>query len=98
MAGPSGKVTKKPAASKSKPKSSASTSGSASATSSYAGKAKGVTQLPVARVKRIIKEDKDISMVSNDAVFLISMATVRFPQHDVCWDSRISQGERQNDG
>lgn len=81
MAGPSGKVAKKPAASKSKPKSSASTSGSALASSSYAGKAKGVTQLPVARVKRIIKEDKDITMVSNDAVFLISMATVRFPQN-----------------
>ncbi|KAF9387432.1 hypothetical protein CPC16_007040 [Podila verticillata] len=78
MAGPSGKVTKKPAASKSKPKSSASTSGSASASPSYAGKAKGVTQLPVARVKRIIKEDKDITMVSNDAVFLISMATELF--------------------
>lgn len=68
-------MTKKPAASKSKPKSNATSSGSASS-SSYSGKAKGVTQLPVARVKRIIKEDKDIAMVSNDAVFLISMATV----------------------
>ncbi|KAF9322257.1 hypothetical protein BG003_003268 [Podila horticola] len=77
MAGPSGKVTKKPAASKSKPKSNATSSGSASS-SSYSGKAKGVTQLPVARVKRIIKEDKDIAMVSNDAVFLISMATELF--------------------
>ncbi|KAG0037321.1 hypothetical protein BGZ82_002749 [Podila clonocystis] len=77
MAGPSGKVTKKPAASKSKPKSNPTASGSTSP-SPYSGKAKGVTQLPVARVKRIIKEDKDISMVSNDAVFLISMATELF--------------------
>ncbi|ORZ26258.1 histone-fold-containing protein [Lobosporangium transversale] len=44
----------------------------------YSGKAKGVTKLPAARVKRIIKEDKDVQMVSNDAVFLISMATEFF--------------------
>ncbi|KAG0347327.1 hypothetical protein BG004_007984 [Podila humilis] len=79
MAGPSsGKVTKKPAASKSKSKSSTTNVSNTSTTSTYSGKAKGITQLPVARVKRIIKEDKDINMVSNDAVFLISMATELF--------------------
>ncbi|KAG0227601.1 hypothetical protein BGW42_002823 [Actinomortierella wolfii] len=38
----------------------------------------GTTALPAARIKRIIKEDKDINMVSNDAVFLISLATELF--------------------
>ncbi|KAF9582683.1 hypothetical protein BGW38_010894 [Lunasporangiospora selenospora] len=66
-------------------KSGASTSASASAslantvTSAYfSGEVKGATQLPVARIKRIVKEDADVSMVSNDAVFLISMATELF--------------------
>ncbi|KAK3807216.1 MAG: hypothetical protein J3Q66DRAFT_374684 [Benniella sp.] len=39
--------------------------------------AKGVSQLPVARVKRIIKKDKDVQIVSNETVFLINIATVR---------------------
>lgn len=73
MAGNSGRVTKKAPAKKAGTKSTSSGSKAL-----YSGTAQGTTQLPVARVKRIIKEDKDVQMVSNDAVFLISLATVRF--------------------
>jgi len=34
----------------------------------------------MARVKRIIKEDKDVQIVGDEAVFLISIATVRSSQ------------------
>ncbi|KAF9968718.1 hypothetical protein BGZ70_009640 [Mortierella alpina] len=71
-AGASGRVQKK---APSKASSKASSAGSAAV---YTGTAKGVTQLPVARIKRIIKEDKDVQMVSNDAVFIISLATEMF--------------------
>ncbi|KAG0246134.1 histone-fold-containing protein [Mortierella sp. GBAus27b] len=80
MAGPSrttksvGRVQKKSAA-KSSASSKSAPSGSGSV---YTGTAKGVTQLPAARIKRIIKEDKDVQMVSNEAVFLISVATEVF--------------------
>ncbi|KAG0041788.1 hypothetical protein BGZ83_001316 [Gryganskiella cystojenkinii] len=70
----SGRVQKK----KPTTKPSSSTNGSASMAAVYSGVAKGTTDLPVARVKRIIKEDKDIGLVSNDAVFLISLATEFF--------------------
>ncbi|KAF9208637.1 hypothetical protein BGZ49_008205 [Haplosporangium sp. Z 27] len=76
-AGSSGRVQKK-APSKSSTNSSSISAGSGSKSGIYAGPAKGVSQLPAARVKRIIKEDKDVQMVSNDAVFLISMATELF--------------------
>ncbi|KAG0370843.1 histone-fold-containing protein [Gamsiella multidivaricata] len=72
-AGSSGKVQKKTPA-----KSTTSKSSTGSGSSVYTGTAKGVTVLPVARVKRIIKEDKDVQMVSNDAVFVISLATEMF--------------------
>lgn len=75
-AGASGRVQKKAPSKTSKPSSNSNKS-AGSAKSLYSGTAEGVTQLPVARVKRIIKEDKDVQMVSNDAVFLISLATVR---------------------
>lgn len=75
--GSSGRVQKK-APSKSKASSSSSPSGSGSKLGFQLRPAKGASQLPAARVKRIIKEDKDVQMVSNDAVFLISMATVSF--------------------
>ncbi|KAG0060781.1 hypothetical protein BGZ90_003887 [Linnemannia elongata] len=73
MAGNSGRVTKKAPAKKAGTKSTSSGSKAL-----YSGTAQGTTQLPVARVKRIIKEDKDVQMVSNDAVFLISLATELF--------------------
>ncbi|KAI8053407.1 histone-fold-containing protein [Syncephalis plumigaleata] len=42
--------------------------------------ATGTSQFPAARVKRIIKEDRDIVTCSADAVFLISIATELFLQ------------------
>ncbi|KAG0377684.1 hypothetical protein BGX24_005623, partial [Mortierella sp. AD032] len=74
-AGASGRVQKKTPSKTSKPSSNSSSKSAGSTKSLYSGTAEGVTQLPVARVKRIIKEDKDVQMVSNDAVFLISLAT-----------------------
>ncbi|KAF9931873.1 hypothetical protein FBU30_009453 [Linnemannia zychae] len=76
-AGASGRVQKKAPTGK-KTVNSKSSSSSGSSKALYSGPAQGVTQLPVARVKRIIKEDKDVQMVSNDAVFLISLATELF--------------------
>jgi hypothetical protein len=38
----------------------------------------GTTQLPAARLKRIIKEDSEITTCSADAIFLISIATVSY--------------------
>jgi hypothetical protein len=32
--------------------------------------------IPLSRVKRIIKEDQDVSICSNDLAFVISLATV----------------------
>jgi hypothetical protein len=36
----------------------------------------GTTTLPVARVQRIVKADKDIQMVNKEAIFAISVVTV----------------------
>jgi DNA polymerase epsilon subunit 4 len=36
----------------------------------------GTTSLPVARVQRIVKADKDIQMVNKEAIFAISIVTV----------------------
>jgi len=35
------------------------------------------TAFPIARVKKIMKEDKDLSALSQDAIFLVTAATVR---------------------
>ncbi|KAK3815395.1 MAG: hypothetical protein J3Q66DRAFT_402348 [Benniella sp.] len=64
---------------KKSPKSSATSKAtSTGSTEVYTGTAKGVSQLPVARVKRIIKEDKDVQIVGNEAISLISIATEIF--------------------
>jgi len=34
------------------------------------------SSFPLARVKRIMKEDKDVIQISNESVFLVSLATV----------------------
>lgn len=36
----------------------------------------GMTMLPLARVKRVIKEDKDIALINADATYCIAYATV----------------------
>lgn len=46
---------------------------------SLAEKKTGTTMFPIARVKRIIKADKDLDMMSSEATFLISVATVSSP-------------------
>ena len=37
----------------------------------------GTSAIPVARVNRIVKADKEVRLCSKEAVFLISKATVR---------------------
>lgn len=36
----------------------------------------GTTILPLARIKRVIKEDKDVSLINAEATFCIAYATV----------------------
>ena len=44
---------------------------------SLAEKERGTTIFPMARIKRIIKADKELDMMSNEACFMIAVATVR---------------------
>ncbi|EGG15245.1 putative histone-like transcription factor [Cavenderia fasciculata] len=39
------------------------------------------TQLPIARIKRIMKNDKDVKLISSDASLLITKATELFLEH-----------------
>jgi len=48
---------------------------------SLAEKAKGTTIFPLARVKRIIKADKELDMMSSEATFLVAVATEYFIKH-----------------
>lgn len=41
----------------------------------------GQTQLPLSRVKRVIAQDPDINTCSNNAAFVITLATEMFIQH-----------------
>lgn len=38
---------------------------------------RGVSALPISRVNKIIKQDKDVKLCSKEAIFLISKTTVR---------------------
>lgn len=47
-----------------------------SAANASSGSKPGVTSLPVARVQRIVKADRDIQKVNKEAIFAISVVTV----------------------
>ncbi|KAK5575162.1 hypothetical protein RB653_010418 [Dictyostelium firmibasis] len=44
-------------------------------------RAEGDNQLPVARIKRIMKSDKDVKLISSDAVMLVTKSTEMFLQY-----------------
>ncbi|RSH91439.1 hypothetical protein EHS25_009738 [Saitozyma podzolica] len=48
---------------------------------SLAEKQPGTTLFPISRVKRIIKADKDLDMMTGEACFMISVATEYFVKH-----------------
>lgn len=50
---------------------------------------------PLARIKKIMKADKDVNLVSADAVNLISLATEMFLDSFVKKASDISQSEKR---
>lgn len=50
---------------------------------------------PLARIKKIMKADKDVNLVSADAVHLISLATEMFLNGFVKKASDISQNEKR---
>lgn len=45
---------------------------------SLAEKKIGTTLFPISRIKRIIKADKELDMMSAEATFLVAVATVSF--------------------
>ncbi|KAI8583828.1 hypothetical protein K450DRAFT_220160 [Umbelopsis ramanniana AG] len=50
-------------------------------TASKIERAAGTTFLPIARVKRIIKEDKDVSLINAEATFCVAYATELFMEY-----------------
>ncbi|KAJ2916116.1 hypothetical protein MD484_g4297, partial [Candolleomyces efflorescens] len=55
----------------------------------------GKSLLPISRVQKIIKADKDIPIVAKDAVFLISLATEEFIRRIVVAGQRHARGENR---
>lgn len=55
----------------------------------------GPNIFPLARIKKIMKADKDVNLVSADAVNLISLATELFLDNFVKRASDISQNEKR---
>lgn len=51
-----------------------------SSSSSKPDRTPGTTIIPVSRVKRVVKEDKDISIINAEATFCITYATVSVKQ------------------
>ncbi|ORZ03430.1 histone-fold-containing protein [Syncephalastrum racemosum] len=41
----------------------------------------GTTILPIARVKRVIKDDKDVNLINNEATFCVTAATELFMEY-----------------
>jgi len=50
-------------------------------TSAKVDRTPGTTFLPIARVKRIIKEDKDVSLINAEATFCVAYATELFMEY-----------------
>lgn len=57
--------------------------------------ATGQTQLPLSRVKKIIAADPDINMCSNNAAFVITLATEMFVQHLATEAQNMARTERK---
>ncbi|KAK0641645.1 histone-fold-containing protein [Cercophora newfieldiana] len=55
----------------------------------------GQTQLPLTRVKKIIAVDPDIAICSNNAAFVITLATELFIQHFVTEGQNMAKTERK---
>ncbi|KAK0620392.1 histone-fold-containing protein [Immersiella caudata] len=55
----------------------------------------GQTQLPLTRVKKIIAVDPDIAVCSNNAAFVITLATELFIQHFVTEGQNMAKMERK---
>ena len=47
---------------------------------SLAEKQPGTTIFPISRVKKICKADKDLDMMTSEATFMVSVATVSHPR------------------
>ncbi|KAF6757572.1 hypothetical protein DFP72DRAFT_239042 [Ephemerocybe angulata] len=56
----------------------------------------GKSLLPVSRVQKIIKADKDIPIVAKDAVLLISLATEEFIRRIIGAGQRVANGEHRS--
>ncbi|TGO13189.1 hypothetical protein BTUL_0075g00340 [Botrytis tulipae] len=55
----------------------------------------GTTQLPLSRIKKIIGTDQDINMCSNNAAFVISLATEMFIQYMAESGHNVVKSERK---
>lgn len=55
----------------------------------------GPAIFPLARIKKIMKADKDVNLVAADAVNLVSLATELFLDNFVKKASEISQNEKR---
>ncbi|KAF9463018.1 histone-fold-containing protein [Collybia nuda] len=55
----------------------------------------GKSLLPFARVQRIIKADKDIPIITKDAIFLISLATEEFIKRITEGSQRVASREQR---
>lgn len=55
----------------------------------------GKSVLPLSRVQKIIKADKDLPMVARDAAFLISMATEEFIRRLAQASQRVAEREKR---
>ncbi|CAD6448526.1 68d33099-3ee7-4b94-9028-5cbbc179bcdc [Sclerotinia trifoliorum] len=57
--------------------------------------ATGTTQLPLSRIKKIIGTDQDINMCSNNAAFVITLATEMFIQYMAESGHNVVKSERK---